>query len=111
MSDEMNPEAASRGFADWWRESGEVELCQLLYWVWDPIGVNEDFPAAEDEYGCYALEIATALASDMPVSTLAGWLATIERDRMGLSQRPLDAIADRLQIWYRRSRDRAPAPA
>jgi hypothetical protein len=36
-------------------------------------------------------------------------LSTIERDRMGLGQRRLDAIADRPQIWYRTSRDRAPA--
>jgi hypothetical protein len=109
MSDENTAPVDAREFADWWRETGERELCQLLYWVWDPIDLNQEFPDAADEYDGYAIEIATALASGMPVPTLAESLATIERDRMGLGQRSLDAIADRLQTWYARSRDRARA--
>ena len=109
MNDENTSTVDSREFADWWRQTGERELCQLLYWVWDPIDLSAEFPDAADQYDRYALEIATALASGMPAPTLAALLATIERDRMGLGQRPLDAIADQLRAWYARSRDRARA--
>ena len=45
----------------WWAETGERELRQLLYWKWDPIGVNDSFPWAVDEYDGYAPQILSAL--------------------------------------------------
>ncbi len=94
-------------FSVWWRNTGEQELRQLLYWVWDPIELNEQFPDAVDEYDSYALEIATALASDMPTATLAALLQTIERNRMGLETRSVETVAARLSAWYDKSRTRA----
>jgi hypothetical protein len=38
----------------WWRRSGQSQLRQLLYWRWDPIGVNDAFPSNHDEYDGYA---------------------------------------------------------
>jgi hypothetical protein len=103
VSDQTTGEAHAREFSDWWRDTGEQELRQLLYWVWDPIGLNPDFPHASDEYDRYAIEVATALASGMPQSTLAALLGSIEQNRMGMGPRPLDAIAERLREWHERS--------
>ena len=96
-------EERSREFSEWWRAGGELELRQLLYWAWDPIDLNPQFPDASDEYDGYALEIATALASDIPTSAVAVLLGSIEQHRMGMPARPLDAIAARLRAWHGRS--------
>ena len=48
-------------FALWWSETGERELRQLLFWKWDPIGVNPFFPRTADEYDGYATQVVTAL--------------------------------------------------
>ncbi len=93
-------------FADWWRETGEQQLRQLLYWVWDPLGVNEHFPSTADEYDRYAIEVATVLASGATARMLAGFLRTIERDRLGIAEPSSDFAATRLHEWYQRSRDR-----
>ena len=106
MSDQKTGEARSREFSDWWRDAGECELRQLLYWVWDPLDLNEEFPDAVDEYDRYAIEIATALASDMSQASLAALLASIEQNRMGVTPRPLDPIAARLRKWHGRSVER-----
>ncbi len=76
-------------------------------WVWDPIELNEQFPDATDQYDSSALEIATALASDMPTATVAALLQTIERNRMGLEIRSVETVAARLSAWYDKSRARA----
>jgi hypothetical protein len=46
VSDNETREACAREFSDWWRDAGEQELRQLLYRVWDPIGLNQEFPEA-----------------------------------------------------------------
>jgi hypothetical protein len=106
VSGQKTGEARAREFSDWWLDAGEAELRQLLYWVWDPIDLNQAFPDASDEYDGYALEIATALASGMSQSTLAALLGSIEQNRMGMTARPLDLIAERLRTWYQRSTQR-----
>jgi hypothetical protein len=111
VSDEETGEIQARDFSAWWQDAGERELRQLLYWVWDPIGLNKEFPDALDEYDRYAIEVATALASDMPQSALAALLGSIEQNRMGMTPRPLDVIAKRLQGWHRRSTERYRARA
>ena len=99
-------EERSREFSEWWRAGGQSELCQLLYWVWDPIDLNPEFPDAVDQYDGYALEIATALASDIPVSAVAVLLGSIEQHRMGMAARQLEPIAARLRAWHERSMNR-----
>jgi hypothetical protein len=37
-------------YARWSQESGFAELRQILYWLWDPIDVNNAFPHTHDEY-------------------------------------------------------------
>lgn len=99
-------EERSRKFSTWWRETGESELRQLLYWVWDPLGFNENFPDAVDEYNGYALEIVTALASDIPESAVMALLASIEQNRMGITRQSLQPIAEQLHTWHQRSMQR-----
>jgi hypothetical protein len=41
-------------YARWWQETGFAELRQILYWLWDPINVNNAFPLNDDEYDRYA---------------------------------------------------------
>ena len=40
-------------YADWFRKKGSGELSQILYWCWDPIGVNDAFPSSAGEYDRY----------------------------------------------------------
>jgi hypothetical protein len=107
MSVEVQPSRTPHEFSDWWRAAGEHELRQLLFWVWDPIGVNEHFPVTADEYDRYAIEVATILASGASVPVLAEFLHAIARDRMGLVGPRPDAVAGQLHQWYRQSRDAA----
>ncbi len=45
------PEALStEDFARWWKETGEHELRQILFWKWDPIGAFDSSPNTTDEY-------------------------------------------------------------
>lgn len=99
-------EERSREFSDWWRGAGESELRQLLYWVWDPLGVSESFPDAVDEYDGYALEIATALASGISQSALVALLTSIEQHRMGIARRSLQPVVEQLLAWHERSTER-----
>jgi len=48
-------------FARWWKETGEHELRQILFWKWDPIGVSDIFPNTADDYDGYAPPIVSAL--------------------------------------------------
>ena len=93
MTNATSAEGDSREFGEWWRATGEHELRQLLFWVWDPIGLKDAFPATASEYDRYALEIATALASGMSTEVLAALLATIEYTRMGVSSGRANAFA------------------
>ncbi|MFZ0385238.1 MAG: hypothetical protein WAL22_06225 [Solirubrobacteraceae bacterium] len=107
MSNATSAEGDSREFGEWWRATGEHELRQLLFWVWDPVDIKDAFPATADQYDRYALEIATALASGMSTEVLATLLATIERARMGVSSGRANAVASRLADWYQDSRRRS----
>lgn len=106
MNDTTVGEERARAFSEWWRGTGEAELRQILFWVWDPLGLNREFPDAADEYDKYALEILTALASEATPAALAALLGSIEQNRMGLDPRPLNDDVSRLSRWHRRSVER-----
>ncbi len=42
-------------------------VSEVLYWVWDPIGINDQF-AARDEYDTYAWQVVALLNQDIPNS-------------------------------------------
>ncbi len=92
----------------WWSDTGERELCQLLYWKWDPIGVSDSFPWAIDEYDSYAAQILSALR-DMKTDALETLLAEIEVRAMGLSEVPKErhrAVASVIAEWFKQSQAR-----
>jgi hypothetical protein len=70
--------------ARWWKEAGGWQLRQILFWRWDPIGVNDAFPAACDEYDSYAGPIVARLKEGASEDDLAGFLKQIESEQMGL---------------------------
>jgi hypothetical protein len=96
-------------FLRWWKETGERELRQLLYWQWDPIGVNAAFPSAADEYDSYAPGVVEALSRGEDEAQIAAMLESIERERMGLDgggAERLRSAANRITSWYEQSQER-----
>jgi hypothetical protein len=49
----------------WWESVGQDQLRQLLYWRWDPIGINSEFPNTNDEYDHYAEAMRELLLGDL----------------------------------------------
>ena len=74
--DELN------GPAQWWDETGEYELRQILHWRWDPIGIANVFPYAAHEYDNYAPMLVEALRARASADDIAHLLTTIEDDRI-----------------------------
>lgn len=96
-------------FAGWWQETGETELRQLLYWMWDPIGVNDSFPYTADEYNQYAPLIVEALRLNPTEDRIVDVLKTVEQERMGIGCDPagmLSSVAARIVLWYELSQER-----
>ena len=96
-------------FARWWKETGEFELRQLLYWRWDPIGIAGAFPAAADEYDSYAPQIVSALRQGASSGEIAQLLIRIERDSMGFGEAADDrqqSVALDILAWFEQSQDR-----
>jgi hypothetical protein len=95
-------------FAVWWRETGERELRQVLFWRWDPLGVADNFPETADEYDGYAPQVVQALRRGAEVEELMELLVGFERDSMGLSAPPLarlSPLAESLRLWFEKSQD------
>jgi hypothetical protein len=96
-------------FARWWKETGERELRQLLYWRWDPIGVNDSFPYAVDEYDGYAPQVVEAIRRGAAQSEIAAMLVMVEQDGMGLGRGSSDlreSVVRRILHWYEESQRR-----
>jgi hypothetical protein len=99
--------------AAWWEARGEAELDQLLFWRWDPIGVNDSFPNTIGEYTSYAGSLARLAIDGAGADTIAEALHVIERDQMGLASRDPEraaqhrrAIATAILDWCEASIDR-----
>jgi hypothetical protein len=105
----MKEALSTNEFLRWWKETGEHELRELLYWQWDPIGVNAAFPSATDEYDSYAPGIVQALSRGEAAAHIATMLGTIEHERMGLDGDPTERLrstANRAASWYEQSQER-----
>jgi hypothetical protein len=93
-------------FERWWRTTGFRELRQVLLWRWDPLGVDDCFPATEDEYDAYARPVAELLAGGADAEAIVDLLAEIEHDVMsvvgGTGRGPIGEI---VVEWYEQSRD------
>lgn len=74
----------------WWTTKGQVQLRQLLYWLWDPIGVNDYFPNSHDEYDSYADAMGELMVGTADEEALAaGVLEAVRRAQaaMGFEQK------------------------
>src|SRR3954447_12365351 len=90
--------------AAWWRQAGEQELRELLFWRWDPIGVSGSFPNARDEYDAYAPRVAALLRGGASAEAIDAHLEQVAVERMGLAPgRPRAAVGTEVVRWYERS--------
>jgi hypothetical protein len=100
MGDRLSEEEHAR----WWKDAGGWQLRQLLYWKWDPIGVNDGFPWSYDEYDTYAGLVVARLREGADADEIAHYLGAFETERMGLSPTSLPRqTAEHLVEWYPRS--------
>jgi hypothetical protein len=112
---ESSEEFTLNQFAVWWRQTGERELRQLLYWRWDPLNVSTEFPYTWGEYDGYAPQIVSALRRGATRDEIAAALREFETKPMGLGEPAaerqagyadqLAAMADRIAVWFENSRD------
>ena len=58
---------------------------EVLFYIWDPIGVVAFGPSARDEYDSYALQVFGLLKSKSAAEEIANFLNKITVDRMGLN--------------------------
>jgi hypothetical protein len=97
----VTPEEEAR----WWRQRGQRELGQILYWRWDPIGVQDELPYSEGEYDDYAPRVLAALQQGASPREIGALLANIEKVDIGMSAGESRADAARFIVaWYDRSR-------
>jgi hypothetical protein len=102
-------------FTAWWKQTGERELRQLLYWRWDPLNVSTEFPYTWGEYDGYAPQIVSALRRGATGDDIAAALRELETGPMGLGDPTaerqaayadrLAVMADRLAVWFKNSQD------
>ncbi len=57
---------------------------EILYYLWDPIGVNDE-PAARSEYANYSSRICSMLIEGKTEREIATRLNQFENDNMGLT--------------------------
>ena len=93
--------------ARWWHQRGQRELRQILYWCWDPIGLNDAFPLTEDEYDGYAGKVVDLVKTGSDQEAIAEYLGAVERDSITLSTSHDHrlAVGRRVVEWYPNSLD------
>ena len=90
-------------FARWWKQTGERELRQVLYWRWDPLGVSDYFPSTADEYDGYAPGVVALLRLGVGDDVVAQHLEYLEREPMALPPGESErcaATARLLTSWF-----------
>lgn len=73
---------------------------EVLYYVWDPIGVAYS-PAARDEYQSYLPKVFAMLQEGMDASSVAAYLDSVATESMGLNLIPehFTRVAELLLDW------------
>jgi hypothetical protein len=90
--------------AAWWDARGEEQLRELLFWRWDPIGVDTAFPHTWDEYDAYAPRVVAVLRAGGDAAAVAAELAAIARDVIGLAApEAAERAAPAIVEWYAES--------
>jgi hypothetical protein len=100
------PDLTREEFARWWRDTGEDELRQILYWRWDPIGVSDSFPVAVDEYDNYGPGVVALLRGGASEEDMADHLGFVARETIGMPNDDPEARAEAaalLATWFSNS--------
>jgi hypothetical protein len=67
------------------------DVDEVLFWIWDPIGVNDTF-CARGEYGDYALQVVKLLLEDVSeeskTEAIVAYLDKVATDTIGLPLKP-----------------------
>jgi hypothetical protein len=96
-------------YAAWREQVGLSELCQILFWRWDPIAVAFAFPRTANEYDDYARVLLSRLQGGVSPEEIAAYLEKAETDAMGVRASPsatrLD-VSNRITAWVDDSIDR-----
>ena len=73
---------------------------EVLYYVWDPVGVATS-PAARDKYQGYLPKVFAMLQEGMDALPIAAYLDDVATDRMGLDANPGHSrrVAELLLDW------------
>lgn len=90
-------------FARWCKPGGFEELRQVLFWRWDPIGVEGAFPNTADEYDGYVRVLLSRLRADATASDVADHLLEVERSWMGQrfsDDAKLRDLGERVIAWF-----------
>jgi hypothetical protein len=91
-------------YARWWQENGFAELRQILYWIWDPISVNNAFPYTHDEYDHYARVLLSKLRKGASAPDVVEYLVSVEKGAMGMTRAvDLTPLGERIVEWYEES--------
>jgi len=91
----------AREHQEWWADSGERELRELLLREWDPIGISRIADSQSDEYEHYAGQLARRLRAGATEEEVAAVLEGFRTD-MGLEpsdELPL-GVARSIRQWY-----------
>ena len=101
-------ELSEQEYAQWRQEAGFPQLRQILFWRWDPLGVDDAFPVTADEYDSYVKVLLSRLRRGMEASEIASYLLEVERDSMGrryTDDAVLVALGARVVEWFEESLD------
>lgn len=104
MAGDDEVQLAPEDEARWWRERGERELCEILFWRWDPIGIQGELPYSAGEYDGYAPRVVATLQRGASAREIAAVLSSIERDEIGARSDSRAAAAKFIVQWYDNSR-------
>jgi hypothetical protein len=79
-----------------------LELRQILYWSWDPIGVRDAFPCNATEYDRYVDELLPRLEAGGGPDDVAAYLIEVERDEISVGRGPDPAreVAEAVTSWF-----------
>jgi len=74
---------------------------EVLYYIWDPIGVNGMGPEARDEYSSYADQVWRMALDGKTKSDISDYLTRVVTDRMELDPRKEsdDKVAELIWDW------------
>jgi hypothetical protein len=84
------------------RRQDLMELRQILYWRWDPLGVSDSFPLSGGEYDQYAAELLSRLEAGAREDEVTAYLEWVEREwiTVGAGSARERGIGEAVAWWF-----------